>query len=1197
MYTAAREIQYERSNKHSLRSIYSTEGRFLRLGKMRRGTKRQKTDATEASQMVTQQQRRTAEQLCDKLRSALLGFSVASSNVDEFCDILDTLRHVLYEMASTRRSEGSAEAIRDREDIRAVIATVSGVLNVRCVRVRVGALRILGSIIKPTGLKVRNPVFARNEIVPLYLEPLRTADRDSGHYTSSAVQILFDVFHGQQERLLHFYILKILVAICKVAVGRVIPLIPDPTGSTVAAVLNELVTARAPLVDKSAVAIEVPTLAVTFVRQILKEGISPTPGGLTRIDVFESLVGAIGSFVSTEVSDGMSSHSVNLTDTNRKFLSPAVSVLYLLCKRDSEMVTRLGSYGVSALLTILEQVASSSSLDSLVSDDVSEGLDMAKGTCQILLMVMKSTQTFETLGQDILSLQMVQSITEYARMLSESRPSIYLILPVLDLLLLCLPRTTETLRSGIRAQITLILLKLWKTIDSSAYVQKYKAPDVERAQDKILKLLTFIINEEHGIEQYAQTPPELLSLFHAKLVESIESLLLGTTTGERRFSAPDSGDKANANPSLGLRALRLISVAMNDRKCRTKLVDEGLLQKLIDVRYGPQILDAQVELPLETMHLLFVTLQRAAENSGIRYKMRDGKFGREVTHEGLDGVIQPIRTACAQTSGFTVVHFCVQLLVCAAAASEDKSVAPWLSAYRESIMQRSMTFLYENYGHDSGVAEVVCSCPLALFGVVADRVPETWVSRRSVAAGVVSVFPVILRLVTTNVNILDLDLHLSSEESAESSNADKSRLAAAGLLDSLIGVGKAQSQLLTPATLSKLADSLTPLDEASPVSRILVRVLGRLIATPELLRIMIENLGFSAIFEPLVRKELAQPGEGAVFLTAFGNELAKTRNETVLRLFKFYCTSPNSNMAASVAFREKLAISMAFYYGSTMVPKALSSDPMHSAALDLLLSMALRGQTSNKGLEGNASSEHQISGHAIMALRYLCWTSRSFLDLSRTDHFEQEIYLPRVVDFLSLSSKSSLCSPNDKDATVTFVFPDEPGTAPVQCHQAAFAAASPALKAILEWPGYHLTDRHAPSQDVHIRGVLRSTWNLMLAYHQTAPQPPTRPRADAHSAGCSALSHIRAVTALAECADQYLCDTLLEDCLHYIYLAATECVKHRDGPRALFIRDWAVAWKGAPGGVGEDWMARIDDMAFRGMVVGLVRLCEAFDGD
>ncbi|KAJ3006776.1 hypothetical protein HKX48_009466 [Thoreauomyces humboldtii] len=1074
--------------------------------------------------------------------------TLASTDAREVCVQLDRLRAVAGCLASERVQEDSLDVHRDREIVRSIFSVSDALFRSpgASARLRTGCLRVFSLILSPiSGVKVRNPVFSLAELIPLLDE---TVGLQEGFLPK-----LIEELQSSSAPHVQFYALKILLRIGKF-VHFTEAVWKDGT-SALLAMLNAM-----PSSSSDRAVDGVPLLAVSLMLQLLREGLD---------SLFVERAGELTTALLTAVRE--MACSANNEKVERQACK-SILVLYLLFKRKPLTIQLYDAPSIAALIRILDHRTCGRSMAVFVATGSSEEPEMFRDISQLLLAALNQpcTNLPEIQGHAL-----VAAAASYIRMLSASRPSVFQVLPAFDLLLVALPRSTEVhWGAGSTEDLPWTLLKLWATISTSEYARKFDLTIIESLKGKMLKAITFLVGDASGLALCGTADPQHLVPFLRELGQSTRKLL--SSCKEEPCSARSAHNApVDTSPGLGLRSLRLLSVLMGDKAFRLKLVAEGVLGDLLDINHAEILLRGPPGDGRTAMLLLFSVLQQAADNSSIRFKMRDGiLWGETATESGNDDAPAVIPLPARPKSDFTVIHFCVQLFVSAAALTRQGAGRSQI--HLDKVMQRAMNFLTCNYGHDASVAAVLCACPLSMFGTLQDVIPSSWIQKRG-AANMVSVFPVIIDLVTADIVSHESDRDIEAEQDA--ARVEASRLAAAGVLDSLVGLGMMKAELLASDTLSRLANALTPEDEDTAVSKILLRVLGRLIAAPDLLHLMIANCGFSALFELLLIKEHAEPGHGERLLQAFGKVLAKDHNEigkVIVRLFDFHSVSRNGVVdPASAVFREKIAIGLAYACGPSILTTAVAGQTSYKDALELLFRMARRGGPLDQDEDAMVPT-----GFAGLHMTRAVWA------LTYVDHVCPSLtkdVLPGPVNdgpdrgeaIVNLFQTDLVPSKIDDDI-VHFEFPEEPNAHRLTCGRKTLAAASLALRAMLY--GEYV---EAHQQVIQMRDVSSDTWELLIAYFShPRPVSPSSTHLSPYM-----LRHLRRAAQLAECADRFLCEDLVESCMAYLYSGALDAARWRDGPRAEWLRDWATGWSG--GMAGREWIARIDDVTFKGMAMGL----------
>lgn len=748
-------------------------------------------------------------------------------------------------------------------------------------------------------------------------------------------------------------------------------------------------------------------------------------------------------------------------------------------------------------------------------------------------------------------------------------------------------------------------------MNTPEYADRYKTVKVTRLESKILKILTFIVNDPVGSATYARIDPDLSKPFYLWLGTQVRMLLLGERDNDERDSDSDgtretfSTEETDSGPSLALRALRLVSVLMTNEFSRLRLLDCGLLADVIDIQYVDTLLDGnKLEAAFESTKLLFVVLERGAEDSGVRFRMRDGEFWKGVKDEEV-GESMP-----KGKSPFTVVHFLLVLLVVSASMCFGHSNVEHLPkgplGRLATIMQRCMLFLCDNYGHDASVTTLLSACPFSAFGKFGSIIPSAWIQKRP-TGDVVSALPVVLELVTAQSKALDLNVELDND-SPDTIILSDTRLAAARLLDALVNSGIARTQLSTARTLRRLSDALNSQDQ--DVSKVLIRLLARLLTASDMLQSMVERMGFSAVFEPLLEKEFRQRGDAAEFLYALGETLERHKNEIVGTLLRFLEFHSGSVVRKGGVMGEKVAVGLAYCSGEALLRHAVSGskavvggEPGASDAIksmDVLFTLALDigftdvADTSDAG--GEAVQYFEERGiRAIYALKYLAWIKHPPLIVGLEDYSTQASAI-ELIDQVFVYATSPQ-NTTTRDEAIIFELPDDPRDAditPLSCSRGIVAAASPALEAML-YGSY----AEAQQGVITIKGVDHETWNLMIGYfrlvaHKATPMLSQLHPIPSHHYQIMSLTRTQQILLLTECADRFLCEELLEGCLQWILESTTSAVRTGNGKVALMVRVWAGGWNGGSGG---KLVEKIGEVARKGMIVGLREVCEGLEGD
>ncbi|KAI8817159.1 uncharacterized protein EV422DRAFT_509193 [Fimicolochytrium jonesii] len=920
------------------------------------------------------------------------------------------------------------------------------------------------------------------------------------------------------------------------------------------------------------------------------------PSPLNNIEMKAQAIEALARLatvqVSSTITDGHIEYHVDTTGYSVKLLTHCIPALYILCKPAVLSTAALDVHECIALATILKEFATAKNIVSATPAEI----EMMRAANETLLMVCRMTTKSRSSEFTSLAPHTAQACAIYLSMLSEAGvgPALIVALSGLDLLLCTLPMP-GALDAAVASNAPLALVNLWRFIDSPAYAAKYDAAKLDNAKGKILKSLTYLLGSgSRGADVYMQCEQPIISVFHRSIGKLMRESIADAATHPLQTTSAETPSTMvpHPSPTLGHRALRLISVLMTDKRCRLRLVADNILADLINTSFvAPLLLHPAPPITA----LLFTTLQRAAENSGVRFRMRDGRFWNEDSEDTDSDVSdQSTHRPSTQISPFTVVHFCIAFFILGAALPPAST--PHDAEYRANLMQRAMTFLYGNYSHDTSVAETLCGCPMDVLGEMESVVPREW---RVGGGRVVSAFPVLIGLITGGNGECgeEMQLEVSSDDGdaketpqGSDNNREKdnpptttaqTRLAAASLLDALITAGKALPQLLSPTTLSTLTHSLNPAEAVSPVSKILTRVLGRLISSPELLNTMVENMGFSAVFETLLGKERMVDGSGRGFMNTFAGLLAKDRWESarmLCRLFEYHSNNANARhvsaeaLCASRVVREKIALALAYCWGgellsAAVLPPTISATHItatHHAtaktALDWLFSLALRFSFTDdvpEDADEGMDEEYAAGRHdrACAALRYLAFTS----DLRPEDALPPDLVgadippcdtslLAQIYHFASTQTEGCEISTDDGDTVLAHLTTDN---TTIPFPRAAAAAASQVLSDML-YGGY----RESRQDVVHIEDVEAGTWRMMVGYFTLAGKDNTgsnTPTGSDTPPPPLPYTHptLLRVLRLLTTADKFLMAPLIELCMQHLHSAAINAISTEDGVLSL----------------------------------------------
>ncbi|KAI8998309.1 hypothetical protein BC832DRAFT_566082 [Gaertneriomyces semiglobifer] len=1161
--------------------------------------------------------------LCAHLRRDLRFAVPHAEHLHRALRTMEQIWTIVKVLSQKRIVEDAPELVKQKMEVQRLVAQLEQlVVHTQESMLVISGMRVLSNMLSPAPtITVRNPCFD-----PVQVRTTITTQSDQRLIIARALDIV--VLWSQSEAL--FYALRILIALssvsCELIASRVQAnerhctfLITLATryaieGDTLAGAVAHNKEGDQQVTSSSAS--DISLLALRLVAKLVEMGYYSTftkqDGGLIIARLLENIKRIC--------------KENRFTPSDDKYLDLALNTLRILFKRQPMLCQRLiKPDDISRFSNLLLHFGNEATLRTSVCTAGADVLNAPRSLCYLTLQCVQSNllesgkpgvlQQVELataigrLGMALRSASM-SSDTEGAVNLSTAvelfRPS--LVIPLIDVLQALLPTTDVLVRCIEQGVVTLLVQCCWSVVASTTYEAKYPPDQVARLQNRLLKTLTFLVSNADGMFAFSHLQEDELKPLHQSIEALVRHHLCGHQPlgGSESDTSEDSFDSGygTVRPTLGHRALRLLSVLMEDKDCRMLLTDQGILDAVINVDCLGRLLNVHdLAATFATASLVFVVLDKAAVDSNIRFRMRNGDFhgqSDKAPERQGDLITRPlVAPEC------TVIHFCLGLfLVSVSSSTSSKDV----ERYMIYLAKKSAIFVCGNYQYDETVTSVLLHCPSSVFQALDLSTISQW-SRNTTH---ISALDCVLQAVCPTSHVPTeslLELDLTNDMTTPHSVPDECRLAAAELLDFLIIDIECHRRLMHPLVLRRLAFVAA---ESGSVSRLVSHCLSRILIRTENLPQLVAICGFSAILEPLVDP----PAEALSYILT-----TLTRHQGVfltplLHMFASECrsragtTRDSGDAVAMGMVGIHPAMALAYCAGDELITQALSrSQPVsHSAVftrtqavnlLTCLLTTALSDleidyETSKLvGLGEKEWEVEYVEFRARAVIKYLSTCRVSALGKnSGVGPVDQ-----RAVGMIDQLFAMSLTDETSDD-TVYFLFPDDhnavSGTAlpiPLGCSRDFMAQASPVLHAMLT-SGFLETVQ----QTLRLHEMERGTWELVIKYliytHTTPPSNNDHPthtkRLTFSNDDDGLLSRVRRVLLLIECADRFLIEHLRDASLQWVLYTATEAMQRRDGVVGLVIWRWIKESGGRQSwsGVGiRDVVGRIEDAAFGALVV------------
>ncbi|KAJ3177231.1 hypothetical protein HDU85_005942 [Gaertneriomyces sp. JEL0708] len=1154
--------------------------------------------------------------LCAHLRRDLRLAVPQAEHLHRALRCMEQIWTIVKVLSQKRIVEDASELAKQKMEVQRLTAQLEQmVVHTQETMLAISAMRVLSNMLSPAfSITVRNPCFD-----PVQVRAMITTQSDQRLGTLIARALDIVVLWSQTEAL--FYALRILIALSSVS--------------------SELIAARVQANERHCTflvalatryAIEGDTLAgaVALNKDKSEQTTSSSAKDISLLAlrlVAKLVEMGYYSIFTTKQDGGLIARLLEnikvickenrFTPSDDKYLDLALNTLRILFKRQPKLCQRLIKPGdISHFSNLLLHFGKEGTFRTSVCSGGADVLNAPRSLCYLTLQCVQLNllesgkpgvlQQVELataicrLGMALRAASM-SSDTEGAVNLSTAvelfRPS--LVIPLVDVLQALLP-TADVLILCIERGIVAFLVQCWSVVASPNYETKYRPDEVARLQNRLLKTLTFLVSNAEGMFAFSHLQEDELKPLHRSIQALVRHHLCGHQPlgGSESDTSEDSFDSGygTVRPTLGHRALRFLSVLMDDKYCRMLLTDQGILDSVINVDCLGRLLNVHdLAATFATASLVFVVLDKAAVDSNIRFRMRNGDFhGQSDKEKGEQS--DPI-TRTMVSPECTVIHFCLGLfLVSVSSSTSSKDV----ERYMIYLAKKSASFVCGNYQYDETVTSVLLHCPLSVF----QALDISSISQWSPNTTHISALDCVLQAVCPTLHapaesVLELDL--VNEMNTPSSVPDECRLAAAELLDFLIIDIECHRRLMQPLILRRLAFAAA---ESGSVSRLVSHALSRVLIRTENLTQLVEIGGFSAILEPLVEP----PAEALSYILTTLTRHQSMFLPPLLHMFTSECRNRATRDSKSMGIDAGIhpAIALAYCAGEELIKQALSrSQPLsHSAVFTRtqavkILTCILTTALSDMEIDFEAakllsSAEPEWgSGH----VEYRARTTLKYLSTCRVPGpGKTQIVAPvdqRAVGMIDQLFTMSLAEETSDD-TVYFLFPDDvedgamTGTA-VSCSRDFVARASPVVQAMV-MGGFLETGQ----KTLTLHEMERGTWELVIKW-LTYSTHQTHASLTLHDDVCL-LPRVRTVLLLVECADRFLIESLRAAALEWVLQTAIDAIQRRDGVTGLVIWRWIKS--GVEGGVvagresrsgdvvsTRDVLGRIEDAAFGALTV------------
>ncbi|KND02375.1 uncharacterized protein SPPG_02845 [Spizellomyces punctatus DAOM BR117] len=1115
----------------------------------------------------------TLRRLSAYLRYDLERLDLNLSRSKKMHDTLDLLFTVTRALACTRvYEEDVAEVGKQKAEVRATSGMMLHMLEVKHdIGVQTGALRILANLINPSkSLKIRNPAYGTPEMAALMGKWI---SRDkNGRLVKMLVATV-----GLDARECRFYALKCLVGLAKFFDQELIVALEDVNLRPFLTVLEEVgcQTATEKTSDSLLGRIDdVYVLCMTLVSELLQKGWSQFFASLDPAFI-PGLLKAVRSVAPSSVPDLNPDDEssvpgiVETPDSTIKFLQHAIKTLHLICKRQPEMsLDLLDLDDVHSLILINKSLAYiQRSLPSNAKASLGT-LETLRSLVQVnLLISRRRTKPCLNIMAEFRS-EMIKVAIGFGMILARTnhvsilRTS--LLQPILELFLCNLPQCPRTLQTAIDAQLPLMLVKWWNAMSKPQYLESpHGAKVTSKLKGSILKVLTYVLNDANGLQTYSKMDKEVVIEFHRNLSLNVRRLLSGTEQQQEDTTEAESDpDTIDIYPSIGVRSLRLFSVLFINKLCRLLLTDQGVLADFIDGAYIPNILGLRKSGwsdRSEVTRLLFTVLERAATDSNVRFKMRDGEFWSRDEGGG---------PATERRSSFTLIHFLLILVVAAggllyrADHSDSNRTPKPLDTNIPHILQRAMVFLSDNYGLDTSVSMILCNCPLVTFDKLVDLIPAEWVQRRQ-SGDFISVLPVVLWVIERSGAASqpappELELELDPHNGSSSEHVLVTSLyeSAAHFLETLLNTPNCRSQLLTPPTLHVLSSSLAN----HPIPSLL-RILSRLLISEESLEPLVTTFGTSSALEPLLERD--------DILIAIQASM-RSQKGVVRRLLKFW-----AYFADDFDMRLTVAVAIGWWMGERLIFCVVEED----TEVGRQVAREILERFFETMLDCHAKEDDAVTSRSRVGkvLKYLGWALRQRgRNPLRSWIKGVEVSWPRISTMQQMLQYGDSVSVfhGDDDDVVTWNLPDDPtACGPLTFSRKTLSTLSAPLQVLL-YGSYKETIEKV----VTIRDVKYPVWKLFLAYCEVISNRVPE-RYTPVDIGLCDTEMLETLLSLYQLADKFLVDDLRQVCQEVCVFWCRAAVEKGDAEIVGRLWQWIRMIDFGE----EEWRTRMEKISFWGL--------------
>ncbi|KAI9094692.1 hypothetical protein DFS34DRAFT_595638 [Phlyctochytrium arcticum] len=1129
----------------------------------------QTTDITTRAKLVQSHPPKTLRHLSQLLRHQFRD----SDREFKAVDVLECLNFTVRSLCTSRVAESDTpELLKHKQESKAVVSLlVKNICKEDESSMLAANLRVLAVILKPPNdIKVRNPAYASNDMLAFveFLVGKEPAIVKMGFpKLITCLRISACRYHAS----------RCLVALVKTLPRAFAEALADRD-------LSPLVEGVEVVGNPNHILVDVDVHIAAFIAYLLEKG-HWSIFSICISKLLSAFLSALCSILSTPSSVPV------LNDAKKKFLKNALTSIYVLCKRQELLTVDLQiplRRALAKALIALTMVITTSA-----------DLNLAQTVLQTVLFTLRRqrpSSADQMAGGDADILVGLVPFMRFLGRLADRRVKLLhpaIIQPVLDTLLLELPRNPISCDAAIDAGIVEVLLH-WCVLmfQAPTPLDPKKSIDWTKLKSKCLKILTFIAGKDNGMDAFAHIEMESFLPFQQLVGSTIRTMLLGednlmehsTSESELGESANDHpGKDKDSQPALGIRCLRIVSLLLKNKVCRTRFSDNGLLADLIDQKYlevlfMPNAPTKPIVDGFSNLLLLLSVLGELAKTSNIRFNMRDGVFlvehASDDKHVSDSDTEVPATTKIAtanvairRTSSFTLIHFLLALIIFPVAdfyrrwnPSETHSVKTKLPATDPElavIVQRAMLLLGEYFAHDVSVTDVLCACPASTFGPLTEHIPKKWLHAKKTGETVISVLDVILTIVRHRVYPLDVVLALETDASdTEISQAPDHSIICSlyepstNFLSTLMNTEASRDQLLKSDILRLLSEA-----GVSYQTHSLVQTLVRLLTAEQSLERLIFDFGISAIMEPLL--------ENSDLLILFRRKMLPYKDAAVAHLTNF-----RDYYASDPGMYRRCMIGLGWWMGEDVVSVA-RHEPSYShqsgkRMLQLLLGMALGRSSSDKpAMESKIEETSTLNSEKMRAVgvcKYLAWTV----------HLKGSIYTPfedalggipvdeectrdlqsalKMGDILAQSTTV----PDDLHSNtdlVSFRLSDGDSEYVIRAPRGPIAALSDPLHTLL-YGEY----REAQENVVTIRDVTRPVWTL-LVFYALSVDPNTTLTPGGHTTTTCCPETLEVLFEAHALADRFLITSLKTACAELCIMWCIQAAREGD------VASLAWAWR------------------------------------